>query len=128
MLIGSMILRRHAARRCSMFGLFVALLSPVASTADDSFVEMAASDDTFSFSPNAIVAHVGQQETIVLTSTGGVHGVASAELGIDTTLIRPNHPVTISFTPKEPGRYVIHCANVCGIGHAGMAFTVQVEP
>jgi heme/copper-type cytochrome/quinol oxidase subunit 2 len=128
MLINSVILRQGAARRWSILGLVAALFCPVASTADDSFVAMAASDDTFSFSPAEIVAHVGQQETIQLTSTGGVHGVASAELGIDTTLIRPNHPVAVTFTPKEAGRYVVHCANVCGIGHAGMAFTVQVEP
>ena len=128
MLVDSLTSRRGAARRLSMLGLFAALLSPLASTANDSFVAMAASDETFSFSPNEIVAHVGQQETIQLSSTGGVHGVASAELGIDTTLIRPNHPVAITFTPKEPGRYVVHCANICGVGHAGMAFTVQVEP
>ncbi len=125
---GSTISRRHATPVWSMFALLVALLTPVASTADDSFVSMAASDETFSFSPTEIVAHVGQLETIQLTSTGGVHGVASAELGIDTTLIRPNHPVAVSFTPKTPGRFIVHCANVCGIGHAGMAFTVKVEP
>jgi heme/copper-type cytochrome/quinol oxidase subunit 2 len=123
-----MVLLQGTAQRCSIFGLLVVLLNPIASTADDSFVSMKASDDTFSFSPDEIVAHVGQQETIGLSSTGGVHGVASAELGIDTTLIRPNHTVTVSFTPKEPGRYVVHCANVCGIGHKGMAFTIQVEP
>jgi cytochrome c oxidase subunit 2 len=109
-------------------GLCAALLIPIASTADDSSVEMTASDDSFSFSPNEVVAHVGQLETIQLRSIGGVHGVASKELGIDTTLIRPNQPVAVSFTPKEPGQYIVHCALVCGIGHKGMAFTVQVEP
>jgi plastocyanin len=120
--------QRASARRWSVAGLIVAMLCPIASTADDSFVAMTATDETFSFSPNEIVAHVGEQETIALTSTGGVHGVASAELGIDTTLIRPNHPVTVSFTPKGPGEYVVHCANICGIGHKGMAFVVRVEP
>lgn len=89
---------------------------------------MTATDDTFTFSPAEIVTHVGQQETLQLRSTSGVHGVSSAQLGIDTTLIRPNHPVMVTFTPKEAGRYVVHCAYVCGIGHAGMAFSVQVDP
>jgi heme/copper-type cytochrome/quinol oxidase subunit 2 len=126
--LSPMILPRGSARRWSLAGLLVAMLCPIASTADDSFVAMKATDETFSFSPDKIVARVGQQETIQLTSTGGVHGVASPELGIDTTLIRPNHPVAVTFTPKEPGQYVVHCANVCGIGHKGMAFVVQVEP
>jgi heme/copper-type cytochrome/quinol oxidase subunit 2 len=121
-------LLQDSARRWSILGLLVALQCPSQSTADDSFITMTASDDTFAFAPNEVVAHVGQQETIELRSTGGVHGVASPELGIDPTLIRPNHAVSVSFTPKEPGQYVVHCANVCGIGHKGMAFTVRVEP
>ena len=123
-----MVLLRGRVPRWSILSLLVVLLSPIASTADDSFVSMTASDDTFTFSPAEIVTHVGQQATIQVHSTGGVHGVSSADLGIGTTLIRPNHPVAVSFTPKAPGRYSVHCAYVCGIGHQGMAFAVQVEP
>jgi heme/copper-type cytochrome/quinol oxidase subunit 2 len=126
--MGPLVLLQGTARRWSILSLLVVLLYPIASTANDSLVSMTASDDTFTFSPAEIVTHAGQQATIQLRSTGGVHGVSSAELGIDTTLIRPNHPVVVSFMPKEAGRYVVHCAYICGIGHQGMAFAVQVEP
>ncbi len=119
---------RDGLVRTSILGLLVALLCPTVSTASGDFVAMTASDETFTFSPNRITAHVGQQETLQVTSTGGVHGIASRELDIETTLVRPDHPVTVNFTPQRPGEYVVHCANVCGIGHKGMAFTVSVEP
>jgi heme/copper-type cytochrome/quinol oxidase subunit 2 len=96
--------------------------------ADDSVLEITASAETFAFSPAKIVAHVGQRETIQLTSSEGTHGISSPELGIGTTLIRPRHPATVTFTPTKPGEYVVHCAYVCGTGHAGMAFTVDVQP
>jgi heme/copper-type cytochrome/quinol oxidase subunit 2 len=127
MQISPMFLPRGSPWHWSLAGLIFGMLCPIASTADDSFVTMTATDETFSFSPSEIVAHVGELETIQLTSAGGVHGVASPELGIDTTLIRPKHPVEVTFTPRQAGQYVVHCANVCGIGHKGMAFVVRVE-
>jgi heme/copper-type cytochrome/quinol oxidase subunit 2 len=126
--MGPLVSVHGTARRWSILYMLLVLLYPIASTANDSLVSMTASDDTFTFSPAELVTHVGQQATIQLRSTGGVRGVSSAELGIDTTLIRPNRPVVVSFMPKEAGRYVVHCAYVCGIGHQGMAFAVQVEP
>ena len=126
--MGPLVSVHGTARRWSILCMLLVLLYPIASTANDSLVSMTASDDTFTFSPAELVTHVGQQATIQLRSTGGVHGVSSAELSIDTTLIRPNHPVVVSFMPKVAGRYVVHCAYVCGIGHQGMAFAVQVEP
>jgi len=105
----------------------VALLS-AAIRADDAPVAISASAETFAFTPDKSVAHAGVPLSIELTSTAGVHGIASDELGIPTTLIRPHRPVMVSFTPKTAGDVVVHCAFVCGIGHQGMAFTVHVEP
>ncbi len=105
----------------------VALLS-AAIRADNAPVAISASAETFAFTPDKIVAHAGVPLSIELTSAAGVHGIASDELGIPTTLIRPHRPVMVSFTPKTTGDVVVHCAFVCGIGHDGMAFTVHVEP
>lgn len=112
---------------CSTVALLVGVQIPSQSKANDSFVVMTASADTFTFSPDRVVAHVGKQASIQLTSSEGIHGIASSELGIETTLVRPGHSVTVAFTPKTPGEYVVHCASVCGIGHKGMAFRVTVE-
>jgi cytochrome c oxidase subunit II len=112
----------------SLLVVSLTLACSAASGADDSVVKMTASAETFAFSPDKVVAHVGQRETIELTSAEWTHGISSPELGIDTTLIRARHPVTVTFTPTKPGEYVVHCAYVCGSGHAGMAFTVDVQP
>ena len=78
------------------------------------------------FSAATVVAHVGQPTTLQLSSKEGVHGIKSDELGIPLTTLVPGKTVTVTFTPKKAGTYVIHCAIPCGPGHATMAFTVKV--
>ena len=80
------------------------------------------------FAPDHIVLHVSKPQTLRFTSTGGVHGIASEALGIPSTMIMPDRPVSISVTPKKAGTYKIPCAIVCGAGHADMALTVEVKP
>jgi len=115
---------RAVVLRALVSSTFVVFQSQDVPAASDSTVDMTASDETFAFSPDKVVARVGQLETIELKSAGGVHGVVSPDFGIETTLVRPDHPVKLAFTPKAPGAYVVHCASVCGVGHYGMAFTV----
>jgi heme/copper-type cytochrome/quinol oxidase subunit 2 len=98
------------------------------SAADDSSIDMTTSADTFTFSPDKIVAHVGVEQTLRFRSIAGVHGVGSTELHIATAIIRPNRITTVTFTPDQPGTFTAHCAYVCGVGHQGMAFTVDVQP
>ena len=88
----------------------------VVATADQKFV------------PDHIVLHVGKMQTVRFTSTGGVHGVQSNDLGIPSTMIMPDKPVSVRVTPKKAGTYKMACTIVCGPGHAGMALTVQVKP
>ncbi|MBV8244679.1 MAG: cupredoxin domain-containing protein [Candidatus Eremiobacteraeota bacterium] len=78
------------------------------------------------FTPNTITLHVGQTTTLRFTSTEGVHGVQSDDLGIPATTLPPNKLVSIEVTPKKAGTFVIHCAVICGQGHANMALTVKV--
>lgn len=78
------------------------------------------------FAPSAITLHAGRTTHLHLTSSSGVHGIQSADLGIPLTTILPGKTVTIAVTPSKPGTYVLHCAIMCGPGHATMAFTVTV--
>ena len=88
----------------------------IAATADQKFV------------PDHIVLHVGKAQTLRFTSNGGVHGVASTELGIPATTITPDKPVSVSVTPKKAGTYELPCTIVCGAGHADMKLTIDVKP
>jgi cytochrome c oxidase subunit 2 len=80
------------------------------------------------FTPSTIELHVGETTTLRLTSSEGVHGLKSDELGIPQTTIEPDQFTTIMVTPKEAGKFVIHCSVICGAGHADMALTANVLP
>jgi cytochrome c oxidase subunit 2 len=105
---------------------FAIAVKPAKTVADDADIAITASD--FSFSPNKITLHVGTPTTLRLESTDDVHGFASPELGIDTTLIRPGHPVTLTIVPKKAQAFIMHCANFCGLGHGLMQLAVEVVP
>lgn len=78
------------------------------------------------FTPASITVPLGEPTTLRLTSGGGVHGIESKELGIPLTVILPSKFVTVTFTPKKAGVYVLHCAVECGPGHANMILTIKV--
>ena len=78
------------------------------------------------FTPGTITVHLNEETTLNFTSSEGVHGVESADLGIPLTTIMPNKTVTVTFTPKKLGTYKVHCAVVCGAGHDDMVLTVNV--
>lgn len=78
------------------------------------------------FTPNAIELHVGQTTTLRLSSSEGVHGLQSADLGIPQTVIEPGSVKSVEVTPKKAGKYVLHCTVFCGAGHANMTLTVNV--
>ena len=80
------------------------------------------------FVPDHVVLHVNKAQTLHFSSTGGVHGVQSTDLGIPSTMIMPGKPVSVSVNPKKAGTYKIPCAIVCGPNHADMALTVEVKP
>jgi len=79
------------------------------------------------FTPSTITVDAGQTATLRLTSTAGTHGIASDELGIASTMITQGRFVEVSFTPHQPGTYVVHCSVYCGAGHPNMALTVVVN-
>ena len=80
------------------------------------------------FTPDTITIHAGQETTLRLTSSQGVHGLESSDLGIPLTTISPGSFSNVKVTAKKTGKYVVHCAIVCGAGHANMTLTVNVVP
>ena len=78
------------------------------------------------FTPAKITIPVGEPSTLRMTTTSGVHGIMSDELGIPMTTIPNGKVVEVTFTPKKTGTYVLHCQIVCGPGHADMALTIVV--
>ena len=80
------------------------------------------------FAPDHIVIHVGKRQTLRFTTSAGVHGIGSAELGIPATMIVPDKPVSVNVTAKKAGTFKVPCTIVCGPGHADMVLTVEVKP
>ena len=100
------------------------LLAPLVSFAHPS-IDIVASN--WKFTPDTISVPAGEPTTLRLTSSEGVHGIASKELNIPDTPIMPNKFTTVTFTPSTAGTYVVHCSVVCGAGHANMALTIKVQ-
>lgn len=78
------------------------------------------------FTPDTIVLHVAQTTTLRLSSSEGVHGLQSDDLGIPQTAIMPGSTRSVEVTPEKAGMYLLHCAIMCGAGHANMTLTVNV--
>jgi cytochrome c oxidase subunit 2 len=116
--------------KSSLFGIVAStfaafLFAPVqVVAASHAGISIVASD--WKFTPGTITVHLNQTATLRLTTREGVHGLASPELGIPSTMIIPNGQVTVTFTPKKLGTYVVHCSIMCGAGHPNMKLVVKV--
>jgi cytochrome c oxidase subunit II len=102
----------------------IVLIAPIVALAHPS-IDIVASN--WKFTPDTITVPPGEATTLRLTSSEGVHGIASKELNIPDTTIMPNKFTTVTFTPDKPGTYVVHCSVVCGAGHPDMALTIKVQ-
>jgi len=80
------------------------------------------------FVPDHLVLHLGKPQTLRFSSSGGVHGVASTDLGIPPTTIAPGQPISVVVVPKKAGTYKLNCTIVCGPNHADMLLTIDVKP
>jgi len=80
------------------------------------------------FTPSTVTIPIGEPTTLRLTSTSGVHGIKSDDLGIPMTTIPNGKVIEVTFTPKKAGTYVLPCQIFCGPGHADMKLTIVVTP
>jgi len=113
-------------KRVFLPGLLFALLAGIAPLIGLAHPSIDIVASNWKFTPDTISVPLGEPTTLRLTSSGGVHGIASPELGISDTTIMPNKFVTVAFTPKKAGTYVVHCPVVCGAGHPNMKLTIKV--
>jgi cytochrome c oxidase subunit 2 len=116
---------KSATRILAIVAAIAALVAlPASLQAANPTINIVASN--WKFTPDTIELHAGQTATLRLTSSEGIHGLQSDDLGIAQTVIQPGAFKSIDVTPKKPGKYVIHCAVMCGAGHANMTLTVNV--
>jgi len=115
----------HRIGRLFALAVIAVVASGAAAMAHPS-VDIVASN--WKFTPAKISIPVNQETTLRLTSSGGVHGIESSDLGIAKTTIAPGKFELVTFTPKKPGKYVLNCAIVCGPGHPDMTLTIEVTP
>jgi cytochrome c oxidase subunit 2 len=112
--------------RMAAAAVALTLTSSVLVAAAHPSIDIVASN--WKFTPSTIELHVGQPTRLRLTSSEGVHGLKSDELGIPQTTIMPGTWTTVVVTPQKAGTYVLHCTIVCGAGHPNMTLTVHVVP
>jgi len=103
--------------------LLFAFVAPLVAWSHPS-VDIVASN--WKFTPGTITVHLNEPTTLRLTSSAGVHGIASSDLGIPKITILPNRFVTVTFVPKKLGTYKVYCAIICGAGHSNMTLIVKV--
>jgi cytochrome c oxidase subunit 2 len=74
----------------------------------------------FAFEPATVEVMAGERIRLVVRSGDGLHGIEIKAFKVNKEVPRGNEPVTIDFTPAEPGQYPIICSTYCGNGHDDM--------
>jgi cytochrome c oxidase subunit 2 len=83
--------------------------------------------DTGFETANEVHIPVGRQVAIGLDSDNVIHSFWVPQLAGKLDTVPGQHNV-LRFTAKEPGVYVGHCAEYCGIQHANMNLDVIAQP
>ncbi|WP_430788169.1 cytochrome C oxidase subunit II [Virgibacillus flavescens] len=86
----------------------------------DNKLDIVATD--FEFNKEEYTVQSGEEVTVTLTSKEGTHGIT-----IEGTDVNIQGEGKATFTPEEPGEYMIHCSVPCGEGHSGMMSTLIVK-
>lgn len=84
--------------------------------------------ERFSFSPSEFRVKAGAPVEIQLRSDDTDHGFRILDTDINVRIPkRGKGPLTVTFEPPAPGRYIFECSHVCGAGHAFMRGTIIVQ-
>ena len=75
----------------------------------------------FEFDQAEYTVKSGEEVKIIFANEEGMHGIAIDGLDVD---IKGDGEAT--FTPTEPGEYIIYCNIPCGAGHDDMKSTLIV--
>ena len=124
--------RRSMMRRLpSGAGLLVVLaagvsMTPSAQAPAPTRVTLTA--ERFDFFPSRIRAEAGSTLEISIESEDTLHGFRI--VGTDVNVAVPKRgrgPVTVTFRPEKPGRYIFECSRMCGAGHNFMRGEIIVS-
>ena len=75
-----------------------------------------------------LVVQAGQEVRIWISAADALHGFSIVGGGQNINLeIAPEHAYGVTFTPDEPGEYLIVCNEYCGLGHHVMKGRIVVE-
>ena len=81
----------------------------------------------YSFYPE-LVLQAGEEYRIWISSKDALHGFSIVGGNQNINLeIAPEHAYGATFTPAEPGEYLIVCNEYCGLGHHLMKGRIIVE-
>lgn len=81
----------------------------------------------YTFYPE-LVLKAGEEYKIWISSVDALHGFSIVGGNQNINLeIAPQHAYGATFTPEEPGEYLIVCNEYCGLGHHGMKGRIIVE-
>ncbi|HXG77392.1 MAG TPA: hypothetical protein VNJ53_12565 [Gaiellaceae bacterium] len=75
-----------------------------------------------------LVLRAGEEYRIWVSSADALHGfsIVGGHQNINLE-IAPQHAYGATFTPEEPGEYLIVCNEYCGLGHHAMKGRIVVE-
>ncbi|HEY7793519.1 MAG TPA: hypothetical protein VIA10_05890 [Gaiellaceae bacterium] len=81
----------------------------------------------YTFYP-VLVLKAGEEYRIWISALDALHGfsIVGGHQNINLE-IAPQHAFGATFTPEEPGEYLIVCNEYCGLGHHGMKGRIIVE-
>ena len=80
----------------------------------------------FSFTPQHLALPLGAHVTFYVTSADVEHGFSIPETSINT-MVTPGWVSTVSYTFRQPGKFLLVCNEFCGAGHQLMASDVEVR-
>lgn len=118
---------RRAAAAAALLGAWAAWIVAAQQPATGGpATEIQVTAKKYEFTPSTIRVRLGEHVKLVITALDHTHGFKIDALHINQKLEK-GEPVTVEFTPVQPGTYAFECSHFCGLGHKKMKGEVIVE-